>query len=153
MPDVIAGALLVWALAIAAYDWRVRRVPNGLLLVLLLPAVIDLAWSGSGILGATPGNSLLGLLVGFGMTLPGYMLGRLGAGDVKLAGVVGFVLGWPFALWFLLLSALLLGAMSLSVVTLFGFANAKAVRIPAAVALAAGFMATVVSLREGWLSI
>ena len=151
MEDVIIGALLFWAASIAAADWRWRRVPNLLLLVLLLPTVAVLVLQGVGPLSVPWQSSLVGALTGAALTLPSYLLKRLGAGDVKLAAVLGLVLGWPGIGWMLLCAALLLGLMSLAALRLLGFANARTLRLPAAVALAGGFSAVVVNMKTGWL--
>lgn len=149
---VLATAiLLLWSLAIAVIDWRERRVPNALLLLLLVPAIVLLILQVDGLLAATWPASLLGLAAGFAVTLPGYWAGKLGAGDVKLAAVLGFVQGWPQVAWTLLAAALMLGAMSLAVVTHYGLANARLVRIPGAVALAGGFAVVLVAQQWGWL--
>ncbi len=149
--DAILAGLLLWAALIAIVDWRSRRVPNLLLLAALLPAVAGLAGQGVGPQGANIWLSLAGFTAGFLVVVPGYLAKRLGAGDVKLAAVMGLLLGWPLLLWCLLASALLLGAMSFLAVTLLGFANARSLRLPAAVALAGGFVAVLLASREGWL--
>lgn len=146
----VTAALLGWALAIAVIDWRQRRVPNLLLLTLLLPAVAVLSFRGVGLLPVGWVASLIGLAMGLVVTLPGYTVSKLGAGDVKLAAVMGFVLGWPLVSWALMLAALVLGAMSLAVVAIFGYANAKTVRLPAAVALAGGFAVVLLAQWAGW---
>lgn len=154
LEDVITGALLFWAVSIAAADWRWRKVPNLLLLALLLPTIAALALQGSGLMAAPWQSSLAGALIATALTLPGYLVKRLGAGDVKLAAVVGLVLGWPAIGWMLLCAALLLGLMALMAlmaVVMLGFANARSVRLPAAVALAGGFAAVVVNIKTGWL--
>ncbi len=150
MPAVGSGVLMVWALTVAVVDWRQRRVPNLLLLALLLPAAAVLVWQGTGLLSVAWPSSLLGMVVGLLVTLPGYTVSRLGAGDVKLAAVMGFVQGWPQVLWTLLLAALMLGLMSLAVVSILGLQNAKSVRIPAAVALAGGFIGVLAAQWAGW---
>ena len=151
MEDVITGAFVLWAGSIATADWRWRKVPNVLLLALLLPTVTVLALHGVGPLSVPWQSSLAGALVAAALTLPGYLAKSLGAGDVKLAAVAGLVLGWPSIWWMLLCAALLLGLMSLAVVLMLGFANARTVRLPAAVALAGGFAAVVVNIKTGWL--
>lgn len=151
MEDVITGALLFGAASIAAADWRWRKVPNLLLLVLLLPTAAWLLLQGVGPLSVPWQLSLVGALIGAALTLPSYLLKRLGAGDVKLAAVLGLVLGWPNIGWMLLCAALLLGLMSLAALRLLGVANARTLRLPAAVALAGGFAAMVVNIKTGWL--
>lgn len=151
MQDVVLGALIVWAAAIAVMDWRQRKVPNALLLALLLPALASLIYSGRGPMAVHWQPSLIGMLVGFAVTLPGYWVSKLGAGDVKLAAVLGLVVGWPLVGWVLIASALLLGAMSLAVVLAAGLGNARALRLPAAVAFSGGFIAVLVAQRGGWL--
>lgn len=146
----LAALLLIWALAIAGYDWFRRRVPNLLLLALLLPTAAMLVWRGEGPLGASWPYSLLGLVIGFLVTVPGYAVSRLGAGDVKLAAVLGLVQGWPMVSWTLMAAALMLGAMSLAAVTVLGFANARSARIPAAIAIVGGFGLVLVAQRMGW---
>lgn len=146
-PVLVTAALLIWALAVAAMDWRERRVPNLLLLAALLPALGVLVWQAKGPLGVAWPSSLIGMVAALLVTLPGYAVSRLGAGDVKLAAVMGLVQGWPSVAWTLLASALILGGISFAVVLHLGIANARLVRIPAAVALAAGF--AVVLLWQG----
>lgn len=151
MPPVpVTAALLIWAFAVAAIDWRQRRVPNLLLLAVLLPASALLIWQGQGLIGVAWLNSLIGMAVALLVTLPGHVVSRLGAGDVKLAAVMGLVQGWPVVAWTLLASALILGTMSLAVVLHLGVANARLVRIPAAVALAAGFAVVLLWQGGGW---
>lgn len=147
----ITGALLAWALLIAVVDWRWRKVPNSLLLALLLPALGMLLLQGQGLQSAGWSSSLLGALIALALTLPGYMLSRLGAGDVKLAAVMGLVQGWPLVAWTLLAAALLLGSMALLMVLHFGLANARQMRMPAAIAFVGGFIATLLLHSQGWL--
>lgn len=145
----VIAALLIWATAVAVTDWRVRKVPNLLLLAALLPAGVVLVWRGEGLLGAAPVASLTGLLYGFALALPGYLLSRFGAGDVKLSAVLGLLLGQPAILTSLLLAALLLGAMALVTRVRAGAEAASKIRLPAAVALSAGFAVVVLVSRWG----
>ena len=48
----VTAALLLWGAAVVVVDWRWRRIPNLLLLVLLVPALGLLVWRGQGVLGA-----------------------------------------------------------------------------------------------------
>lgn len=151
MQDLVLGTLVLWAVAIAVMDWRQRKVPNALLLALLLPAVAVLLVTGRSLLSAHWLSSLIGMAVGFAVTLPGYAVSKFGAGDVKLAAVLGLVVGWPLVAWVLVATALLIGAASLLMVLAAGFAKARALRLPAGVAFAGAFIAVLVTQRGGWL--
>jgi len=139
----IAAALLIWAAALAVIDWRQRRVPNALLLPVFVATLVWCVIERSGPLGAGWVQSLVGFGLAFALTLPGYSTSRLGAGDVKLAAVLGLLLGYPAVLWMLLAAALLLGAMAFAAMAILGMAGARTFRLPAAVALAGGFAVVV----------
>jgi len=109
--------------------------------VVLFPAALAVLVRGEGLLGATPIDSLFGACVGGGLLMPGYLSAKLGAGDVKLAAVHGVLLGVVGVLQALLLSALLLGLISLLVLVGLGLRRARGLRLPAAVALGGGFVA------------
>lgn len=88
----MALGCLLWLLFVTVYDFRERRVPNWLVLAGAALALAALA------LGMQPfGNSwtsaLLGAGVGFGFLLVFYVLGLMGAGDVKFAGALGLWVG------------------------------------------------------------
>lgn len=95
------------------FDLRQRRVPNWLVGGIALTGVIG-ALAGVAI-AATWSASLFGGLVGLVLWLPFWMLGLLGAGDVKFFAAaccwIGASLGWRCAL----VAAVLGGVMSLSV--------------------------------------
>lgn len=149
--EVIFAALVAWCIAVAAVDWRQRRIPNWLLLVALIPAVLTLVLRGQGLLGASLISSLFGAVVCFCLLLPGYLRSMLGAGDVKLAAVCGLVLGFDAGLRGLLLAALLLGGMSLFAVARLGRQSARSLRLPAGIALGGGFIAVLLLSRWGGL--
>ncbi|OZO05382.1 prepilin peptidase [Pseudomonas sp. IB20] len=82
---MIHGAVvLVWLGLCAVQDVRQRLLANRLTLGAALLALIYLFWTGTTWLGAPAGQGLLAFLLALLLTLPGYALGRLGAGDVKL---------------------------------------------------------------------
>ncbi len=88
-------ALAVLLTLAAVCDIRSHRIPNPLVLAGL---AVGLAWHGwhGGWLG------LLLSLEGMGVAAPAllpYALGGLGAGDVKLLGAVGALMGPVFLLW------------------------------------------------------
>jgi prepilin peptidase CpaA len=95
--------LLVLATAVA-YDLRERRIPNYLILAGLAAA---LAFSIPGGIVDGIGRFLAGVLLGMALFLPFFAARLLGAGDVKLLGVVGGFIGWEAVLmvWFYTLMA------------------------------------------------
>jgi len=125
-----------------------RRIPNALLLTVCVLAVGYRGWSGEGPLGHSWRSSLIGLGLGAGVWLPGYLAGQAGAGDVKLAACCGLVLGaYPTVIW-LLLSSIVLACLSACVKWVPGVGqslrrrDAKAGRvIPAGVCMMPAFVA------------
>jgi prepilin peptidase CpaA len=84
-------ALLVSLLLFcSATDLKMRRVPNAVLLPALMTALF-LNSIGGGLAGLA--DSVAGLAIGLLMLMPLHVLGRMGAGDIKLLGVVGSILG------------------------------------------------------------
>lgn len=148
---LLTGLFAVWALAVAIYDVRQRRVPNYLLILLAVPAVLAAMFNHRGLLGASIWESLAGLFLGAAPLLAGYLIRQVGAGDVKLSGVQGFVLGVGGAGKALLISGVVLGLMSFFV---WARKNRQTphLRLPAAVALVVGFVATILvdHLTSGW---
>lgn len=95
MNDVILSSLVTVTLialvsVCAVTDILTRRIPNPLLVAGLAVALLchTCASDPSNIL-----SCLLGLGLGVGLLMPFYALGGIGAGDVKLMGVVGALLG------------------------------------------------------------
>lgn len=107
------GAYLALLTAGMVTDVRARRVPNALAAVLLAAGLLSAA------LGTAPAGTLasaaLGAAVGLALWLPFWLLGLLGAGDVKFfaagAAWIGPTLAWRSAL----LAALLGGLFALLV--------------------------------------
>lgn len=79
----------LWLLACAVSDWRSRRVPNAYTFGFLLAAAASLLLQGQALSGTSWQNGLLGFAFAGLITLPGFVLNRLGGGDVKLLAGLG----------------------------------------------------------------
>lgn len=113
------AVLLVGALA-CGFDLRARRVPN---LLTLGAAIVAIAFHTT--IGGLSGLaiSLGGWAVGVALLLPLFLLGGMGAGDVKLLGALGAWLGPRDTLWVAFFSALAGGALALVVAFTRGYAG------------------------------
>ena len=84
------AVLVPLAASVIYHDVRFRRIPNLLVLMALIAGlVINSAFGGFRGLG----NSALGFAVAFIPMLLLHVFGAMGAGDVKLMGAVGSILG------------------------------------------------------------
>ena len=90
MPDATIVVLTGGLAAATVIDLRSRRIPNSLTGGMIVLGVGFAAFGASGI--SMPA-SLLGLILGFLLMMPGYALGATGAGDVKLMAAVGAIIG------------------------------------------------------------
>lgn len=117
-PPGVEVVLILVVLVAAVYDVRYRRIPNWLS---LSGAAIGLALNTflyQGISGLI--FSLKGLVVGFGAYFLLYALRAMGAGDVKLMGAVGSLVGWEDWFGIFLVTAIIGGILALIVVLLRG---------------------------------
>lgn len=163
--------LILLVMFCSATDLSMRRIPNAILLPALMAALFLNSLSG-GLMGLI--DSVAGLVIGIVMLMPLYVLGRMGAGDVKLLGVVGSVLGaWGaiVAGFATMIAGAILGVLHLAwllmmpdvisrILRLASFITAKeaapgdamslqtvrAAEIPYAVAITAGTFATLIYL-------
>lgn len=142
---VVLAVFGIWALALAVDDVRHHRVLNRALLPVAIFALAARFW------GGWPGcelswlSGLWGALIGLVFWLPGYLLKRSGAGDLKCAVTMGLLLGGAQALEANLLGFLFLGIQAVW----FYAAGWRPARMPAVPALSLGF---VIELAGGpWL--
>ena len=145
---IVFALLALWAMVIAWFDWRQRRVPNVALVLVLVPTVLSLAIDGQSLLGERWPASLAGMAIGFALTLPGYALRRFGAGDVKFAAVLGLLLGSVRSIEMLLAASLLMGATAIAMLAM---RQTRRSKFPAAPMLAAAFIAEM--LAGPWLPV
>lgn len=123
----------------AAADFFVRRLPNILLAAAFIPATFVLIVDHEGLLGSNPESCIFGAFLSFGLTAPGYFWGKLGAGDVKYAGILGLIAGFKGATFTLTCAAVVLGIMSALALMWRAVRNKTVRRLPAGVALSVGF--------------
>jgi prepilin peptidase CpaA len=103
-------ATLALTLCAGWLDWRTRRIPNwlsvsGFLAGITLNSILG-GWHGAR-------QSLEGAGLALGLLLPFVLMRGLGAGDWKLMGAVGALMGWRAMLFVLLVSVLLAGLMAI----------------------------------------
>ena len=110
---ILYGTLVLMLIIASAVDLYQRRIPNLVILptVFLAPFTYYVTGGLDGVL-----FSLNGLALGFLLFLLPYLMGALGAGDVKLMAAVGSVLGIRNTIVSLLFIALAGGALALGTV-------------------------------------
>ena len=105
-------ATLMTLLGVAAwFDIKSRRIPNWLVLTGLIASLgIQLLFSSGGVFAWG-----LGILAGFGLLLPLYLVHDMGAGDVKLMAMVGGFLGPAGAAAVVLMTLVAGGVLAITV--------------------------------------
>src|SRR6516164_1590830 len=108
LPQVVSYLLFALIAIAAVSDIRSRRIPNWLTFGgMLVGLAVNAALLGSRGLK----TSALGLLVGFGVYFALYLFRAIGAGDVKLMGAVGALVG-PSNWWSVFLVAAIAGGVA-----------------------------------------
>lgn len=109
--------LLLWLIAIAVVDLRIRKVRNWMVLLGLATGAVA-SFSGAQPFVVSISNGLTGMLVAFAALLPFYALRWMGAGDVKFAAVIGLWFGLsPNLLFIWVGGSLLAGLHGLAVIS------------------------------------
>ncbi len=87
---IFSNLIIVTVTGLAVFfDLRVRRIPNGLVLFGLGAGLILNLYRGSNEFS----YSVIGFFAGIGILIVPFLLGWLGAGDVKYFAVIGAILG------------------------------------------------------------
>lgn len=102
----LAPLFMVFGVA-AVIDWHKRRIPNWLTLALLAGGILrsSAVWT-LGLADFTPVDALLGVIVGFLLAVPLFVIGARGAGDAKLYIASGAWVGWSGIVALFLLEAI-----------------------------------------------
>lgn len=108
-------SMTITVLLAAYHDWTSWRIPNALILG---SAVAALMLAAFGYTSPGVGSALLGGLVGLAIFLPLYVLGGMGAGDVKLLAALGLHAGPWLVLDIALGSAIVGGVWSVALLFL-----------------------------------
>ena len=103
----MAGAIVATVI-----DLRTRRIPNTLTAAM---AALGVGLAATGLSGVSTGASVAGLALGLALMLPGHLLGATGAGDVKMMGAVGSVIGPGMVVSAFLFTAIAGGVLAVAV--------------------------------------
>lgn len=112
MSKVAFVALVVGLVTATVIDLRSRRIPNDLTAAM---AGIGLGLAATGTSGITVAASFTGFFLGLLLMSPGYLLGATGAGDVKLMGAVGAIMGPALVVSAFLFTAIAGGVLAIIV--------------------------------------
>jgi leader peptidase (prepilin peptidase)/N-methyltransferase len=112
--EVIYVFAMVFTLSVV--DGAIRKIPNGILLALIVGAVGFMIWGDSTL---NLWERLFGLLIGTGIFLAPFIFGKqAGGGDVKYAAVIGFSLGFYYTIMaFVIMSMAYLGYVCLLLIS------------------------------------
>jgi prepilin peptidase CpaA len=115
---IVRLAMIVVGLVACGFDFRTRRIPNALTLPAATIAVVvhGVAHGMSGV-GASLGGFGLGIL----LFLPGFALGGMGGGDVKLLAAFGAWIGPVGTAWMALYAGVAGGVMAVAVALFHGY--------------------------------
>lgn len=96
MVESINNFILFGLIVLAVYfDLSTKKIPNAITFPVILWGLIVYTVFG-GFVGFK--FTLIGFLVGLAIFLLPFILGGMGAGDVKLMAAIGALMGWKFAL-------------------------------------------------------
>jgi prepilin peptidase CpaA len=116
-----------WALAVAISDLRSRRVPNALVIAGLVAALVAACWhAGPAQLGV--GRALIAAAIGLAALMPFFVLGVMGAADVKVFATLGAWCGLQPLLWLWVAASLFAFVHALAILAMRARSQATASR-------------------------
>lgn len=144
LPAVGSLGAAAWVLTIAVSDLTRRRIPNVLIFGALIASGVSFVFTAKSPLGASPVAAIIGVGLALFFTLPGYLMRRLGAGDVKLLLAIAALGGAMATLASFIVAALLAGGFAMLWLTMGPLLGRPAQfgckTLPFGAALAAGFI-------------
>lgn len=105
--------IVLWACSIAYFDARYRRIPNVLSLGAWVLGATVLLVQHSSLTGAKASSALIAAGLGLLLTLPAYLIKKLGAGDVKLLVGIGLLTSFPITMMCFFVAAMCGGLLAL----------------------------------------
>lgn len=142
--SIVVGILITIGIIMAYIDIKIRIIPNELVLILMIVGIIfQLFYYGpKALIGAL--ISMIVMMVVF-TSVAGFVgFGKVGAGDVKLAGAIGLALGYP-----LIITAVFIMSFVLLIFILAGMALKKiylSTMLPMAPFMITGFIVGLMTL-------
>ena len=152
------AVVLLWFVACSIQDLLQRHISNFLTLGGAALALLYLLWTGHTWLGASAAEGGWALLIALVLTLPGYALNKLGAGDVKLLMALALATDRPTILgtligagvctgiWWLFASKILPSVNQRLKIYSFGMKVSTSKKLPFAPFLLGGFTLTMWAL-------
>lgn len=132
-----------WSLTICLTDLKAKRIPNVLSFGAMLFGIGFLIVTGHAVLGTEWQSAVLAACAGLVLTVPAYLAGWLGAGDVKLLFAIGLLAGWNLTLFSFIVAGLIAGAAAIVFLLLsryFGLVLPQKRWLPFGAALSAGLL-------------
>ena len=115
VPSTVAyGFMVAFAgllVLVSVMDLRHGRIPDNVVILGLILGLIAAGLQGTLLSAVTTGA---GTFLGF-MALALVYPSGIGGGDVKLAGVIGLILGWPAILWALGIALVICGITGVAI--------------------------------------
>lgn len=151
---IVSLALGIWAGGLVYEDWRWRRLPNALLLCGFLLGAVH--WLAFGLMpfGCALTEGLLAALFGLALFLPFYAAGWMGAGDVKLLAVIGWLGGLNVLFVVILFGSVLAGVLAVLLLSPVcrDYMSSRQIesRLRGRIPLGAGLAVVVIGLVLGW---